>query len=472
MHVKDLASIKIEGRCFSAPAVLKLFPGKKQRVSFVFGKNGSGKSTISTAVRGAIAGSLPDGIVRLNLLDQNDLVLNDEPDVLQSTFVFNESFVEENIRVSENGLQAIVMIGETGDLTDRIDKVSQDVQAASEEFDEAQKLLISMRDSSNPLSVQFHKTQIYRSLSSLGGWGDREKEIRSLRRAASVNDNVQNSIVQLQLPSEPKEQLENEYRAAMANLGQLNEGDELPAVPSLPSWLLQVNEDQFVYALERVIDRPDLTERDKRILSLVEKEGSSNLLESRKYFEAETNGICPFCLRDIDEDEKADLFATISALLNEEADRHSRELSSLITPVFAMDLTDYEKISKKDVDAANALIEDIQNTLAFFNAQLELKTKNLYSPVSIEDQHLQDSISKLNAVLATIEEARQSWNSAIKNKQGVVENLQALNKKIARIEINSSVEASKKAETDEIKQDEVVRVLKEKVKALISEKAS
>lgn len=277
MHVKDLASIKIEGRCFSAPAVLKLFPGKKQRVSFVFGKNGSGKSTISTAVRGAIAGSLPDGIVRLNLLDQNDLVLNDEPDVLQSTFVFNESFVEENIRVSENGLQAIVMIGETGDLTDRIDKVSQDVQAASEEFDEAQKLLISMRDSSNPLSAQFHKTQIYRSLSSLGGWGDREKEIRSLKRAASVNDNVQNSIVQLQLPSEPKEQLENEYRAAMANLGQLNEGDELPAVPSLPSWLLQVNEDQFVYALERVIDRPDLTERDKRILSLVEKEGSSNL---------------------------------------------------------------------------------------------------------------------------------------------------------------------------------------------------
>ena len=74
----------------------------------------------------------------------------------------------------------------------------------------------------------------------------------------------------------------------MANLGQLNEGDELSAVPSLPSWLLQVNEDQFVYALERVIDRPDLTERDKRILSLVEKEGSSNLLESRKYFEAET----------------------------------------------------------------------------------------------------------------------------------------------------------------------------------------
>lgn len=257
----------------------------------------------------------------------------------------------------------------------------------------------------------------------------------------------------------------------MANLGQLNEGDELSAVPSLPSWLLQVNEDQFVYALERVIDRPDLTERDKRILSLVEKEGSSNLLESRKYFEAETNGICPFCLRDIDEDEKADLFATISALLNEEADRHSRELSSLITPVFAMDLTDYEKISKKDVDAANALIEDIQNTLAFFNAQLELKTKNLYSPVSIEDQHLQDSISKLNAVLATIEEARQSWNSAIKNKQGVVENLQALNKKISRIEINSSIEALKKAETDKIKQDKVVRVLKEKVKALISEKS-
>lgn len=471
MHVKDLASIKIEGRCFSVPAVLKLFPGKKQRVSFVLGKNGSGKSTISTAVRGAIAGSLPDGIVRLNLLDQNDLVLNDEPDVLQSTFVFNESFVEENIRVSENGLQAIVMIGETGDLTDRIDKASQDLQAASKELDEAQKLLTSMRDSSNPLSVQFHKTQIYRTLSSLGGWGDREKEIRSLKRAASVSDNVQNTIVQLQLPSEPKEQLENEYRAAMANLGQLNEGDELSAVPSLPSWLLQINEDKFVYALERVIDHPDLTERDKHILSLVEKEGSSNLLESRKYFEAETNGICPFCLRDIDEDEKADLFATISALLNEEADRHSGELSSLITPVFAMDLTDYEKISKNDVDAANALIEDIQNTLAFFNAQLELKSQNLYSPVSVEDQHLQDSISKLNAVLATIEEARQSWNRDIKNKQHVVENLQALNKKIARIEINSSIEASKKAEADETKQGEVVHDLEEKVKALVSEKS-
>lgn len=470
MHVKDLASIRIEGRCFSNPTVLKLFTGRKQRMSFVFGKNGSGKSTISSAVRGAAAGKLPNGIASLNYLGCDDAVLTDESDVLRSTFVFNESFVTENVQVSENGLQAIVMIGETGDLTGRINKVSQDIQAAYTELDEARQTLAAMKDASNPLSAQFHKSKIYGILSSLGGWGDREKEIRSLKRAASVTDNVQGAISNLQLPPEPKEQLDEEYRKAISNLGQLNEGDKLAELPALPRWLLEIDEDQIARELGRILDHPNLTERDKRILSLVEKRGSSALSTSRDYFREKGNDICPFCLRDINEGEKANLFDTVSILLNEEAARHSQQLSALLLPAFEIDLSDYEKISKNEVAAANALIRDIQNKIALINEQLELKAQNLYSPISIAEQYLRESVEKLRTILSTIEEARQSWNSAIRNKEQFIHDLQVLNKKIARHEINTRLMEAKKAEDGKAKQDELVRGLEEKICSLTSEK--
>lgn len=67
MLVKDISSFTIKGRCFEAQRKLDLFPGKNDRVSFVFGRNGSGKSTISSALNGKVNGVLPDGITFLVL---------------------------------------------------------------------------------------------------------------------------------------------------------------------------------------------------------------------------------------------------------------------------------------------------------------------------------------------------------------------------------------------------------------------
>ncbi|MDK7723890.1 AAA family ATPase [Slackia exigua] len=470
MHVKDLASIKIEGRCFSTPAVLNLFQGKNQRLSFVFGKNGSGKSTISTAVKEASKGSPPEGIICMNYLDANNAVLADELDVLQSTFVFNESFVEQNVRISEDGLHAIVMIGETGDLTEKINLITKDLQTTRDDLDEAQRALLSMSDSSSPLSIQFHKNQIHKTLTALGGWGDREKEIRSLKRAASVTDSVQSAISQLPLPDEPKEQLEDEYRKAILDLNRLSEGEELPGVPPLPDWLFEIDEDQIATELGRIIEHPDLTDRDRRILSLAEREGMGTLTKSRNYFKIDGNDMCPFCFRNINEEEKTGLFDSVSALLNEAANKHAKDLSDLHIPAFAIDLSGFVELSREDVEAANSLVKEIQEKLAFLNCQIEAKIQNLYSPVHIENLQLEKAISELSAILSSISAARIAWNESTRNKQHFVDNLQALNKKIARCEIHSCIAEIEKAKSNKTRQDELVRSLNEKVDDLSTER--
>lgn len=470
MHVKDLASLKIEGRCFSTPTVLKVFQGKSQRISFVFGRNGTGKSTISTAVREASAGALPDGINCLNYLNFDDAVLADEADVLESTFVFNESFIEDNVRISENGLHAIVMIGETGDISEKLDDVNERLQTINSELEEASHSLAEMNDSNNPLSPRYHRNKIYPTLSSLGGWGDREKEIRSLKRAASVTDSVQNAIVQLQLPAESKEQLENDYRQAIADLGQLNESEELQGVPVLENWIFEIDEEAIASELRRIVEHPNLTKRDKHILSLVEREGSDVLSESKEYFEIESNSVCPFCFRDITSDEKAILFESISVLLNEEADKHSKDLLALQIPEFDLDLTAFVGLCPEDVEAAGVLTKSIQDRIALLNSNIELKRNNLYTPIHIEEQPLQGLIEQLNSILQSIDEARKSWNKAIRNKRQAIDALQTLNKKIARWEIDQHLSEAKKANDRKTQQDNLVLTLEKQANDLTAEK--
>ena len=70
---------------------------------------------------------LPDGITSLNLTDSEGKIIQDQTEVLNRTFVFNEDFVSKNIQVSDDGLNAIVMIGETGDLTQQIGNAKKDL---------------------------------------------------------------------------------------------------------------------------------------------------------------------------------------------------------------------------------------------------------------------------------------------------------------------------------------------------------
>ncbi len=45
--IEDIKGLSVKGRCFSSPTIINFFEKNKQRIALVYGKNGSGKTTIS-----------------------------------------------------------------------------------------------------------------------------------------------------------------------------------------------------------------------------------------------------------------------------------------------------------------------------------------------------------------------------------------------------------------------------------------
>lgn len=75
--IEKIKGITIQGRCFSNSTTLALYPNPNDRISVIYGKNGSGKSTISTGFHN-LTSEYPVFDIDLKLLDNANSELNSE----------------------------------------------------------------------------------------------------------------------------------------------------------------------------------------------------------------------------------------------------------------------------------------------------------------------------------------------------------------------------------------------------------
>ena len=87
--VEKIKGISIKGRCFSNDTSLVLYPNNKDRIAVVYGKNGSGKSTISTGFQN-VASTTFESDITLKLIDGSNVELNSE-DYKNNVFVFKRT---------------------------------------------------------------------------------------------------------------------------------------------------------------------------------------------------------------------------------------------------------------------------------------------------------------------------------------------------------------------------------------------
>lgn len=120
-----LKKIKFKGGFFTEETELELFM-REDRISLLYGKNGSGKSTISKAVHKA-KGDVVDDIVQATLFDQEDIAFADT----QCIHVFNEDYVSSRVKIRNDGLNTIVLLGELGNLEDKILDLELRIEAES-----------------------------------------------------------------------------------------------------------------------------------------------------------------------------------------------------------------------------------------------------------------------------------------------------------------------------------------------------
>ena len=171
--IKQIASLAVTGRCFSTERVLNFFPKADVRLSLVYGANGSGKSTISRAFQVLTQEADSDISARALDAEGNEIAL-----ASPAISVFNEEYIDANVKIDDDGLGSIVLLGEQVELQTQINTAQAQVDEEKRKLDVQKNALAPYLDCANPLSPQYHWERIRSILRDSSQWAKRDSEIR------------------------------------------------------------------------------------------------------------------------------------------------------------------------------------------------------------------------------------------------------------------------------------------------------
>ncbi|MCF0197441.1 MAG: AAA family ATPase, partial [Bacteroidaceae bacterium] len=157
---KNAKSIHIEGGCYNEGVDLQNI--LSQHLNIVYGRNGSGKSSLATAIYN-YANDTQDAKFTLSFSPEL-------PDEARSRmFVFNEDFVINNVKLAEDGLTQFAMIGEQVRQSNQEDTLKEEETRLRAELEECNTLLEEKTKLAEGLKDQLQK-------GIRGGYAAREKE--------------------------------------------------------------------------------------------------------------------------------------------------------------------------------------------------------------------------------------------------------------------------------------------------------
>lgn len=175
--IEDFRGLKIKGRCFENEARLEFFKNEKDRLALIFGRNGSGKTTVTKALeqfgsrrsKDKSADDLSCEIIGAALTEELSRIIA----------VFNENYIlhKFDVRDGSNGIGAIPMFGDQPELHRKI-------TVAIKERDRLEAIFAQYLKDVRPSMLE--KGQEFEQLAkgvvellSSTGWKRRYKEIHS-----------------------------------------------------------------------------------------------------------------------------------------------------------------------------------------------------------------------------------------------------------------------------------------------------
>lgn len=441
--INEINSIEIQGGYFSSAANFKLFDNDV-RMSIIYGKNGSGKSSISKAI------SSTGGEYVCRFYDANHSLLTIPSD---SIFVFNEDFINKQVQIKEEGLDAIVLLGDKVDIAKQIDekkseyeKVEKDKNTTKEVFDSTYN---SPRNALSPTAIM---SKIKEKLKENGNWVSRKEALTNGR--TNVTDTIIKTIFEghTLISSNLQDAIE-QYESICRIIGNSQQGTLVEKIETI-----SVSEDfwnQIDGALKKKIERPNITERDKLIVSIYDKRGKSFFDEIKNTFTTDKESVCPFCFRSVSTDEKSRILDDIKAALSEIANEHMTELAEkkrvIDALVLRLSVIQSTAVKLKDLfpndfitfDAYSHIVDQI---LSDYSQQLDNKMNSIYTPIVINNNDMIQHLQNLNASITALEEDRVKFNEQTAKVKQNRKKAIILNDDIAYWELNDRYNEYKQAQ--------------------------
>lgn len=436
-----LRTIKFRGRYFSDEVNLELFQ-ENDRLSIIYGKNGSGKSTITDAILQATGNNSIEGIDYAYINDENGTAYAD----LEDIHVFNEDYINTRVKVKEDGLKTIVLLGELGDLEEKIQDTELAIEAETKQNTELKENLEGLQDAENPESVYYCKMQINLGLSGDTNWAGREKKIKKLKRNASVTETVIDSIIRLQ-PKEDLGIIRDRFDKNHILLNQVrdNEAEKLNNIEPLS---VDFNEVQLQSLLKQKVERPSLNAREEKILRMIEDGKADSVNEMKRIFSKEKNTHCPYCFQEVTAEYKKGLVESIEKVLSKEFDEHQGNLEKSIIQQIEVDFNGYEALDSKIILACKNKIEEINKEIFAIHEIILKKINHPYTPILDFKTELQDRLEEYEVLRKKLQDEIVKYNEAVEKVEILERKLSEDNTLIAHYELSSDINRWEHAKKD------------------------
>lgn len=370
---ENFKTIKIKGGCFEKTTSLELF--KKDKLTVVYGRNGSGKTTIAKCIAELVMSEEKRN-------DEFEVSTDDipiGPEQQKQVFIFNEDFVTEQVRFRQDGIDTIVMLGEEGELDKQIEDNEIKKKTIENKIEALKALNAEYEDASNEKSPSYHYNQLYTALRDSGGWADRYKEIRDISQKGKITDDLIEGLLKM---VEPTESYENLYRKLRRKIDEFKQSKGATQIVwngitlNYPEKL-----DTLARLLDKAIEKPELSEREQRLLELMVQHPHS---ETQQIVD-EKWSFCPLCLRGMEQADRIYITDTLTKLLNKEAEQFKTNLAKqkvlfpqleVALPEFPGDLYQKELLeTQKDLETLGRYIKAV-------NEQIDWRVLHVYEALT------------------------------------------------------------------------------------------
>lgn len=448
--IETLRHINIQGGFFAAPATLE---PNTCHLNIIFGRNGSGKSSIAAAYRVL---AQPDGEPAPALTVSTDRMLTE--DEKKKIKVFDEQFIRSNTLLAEgDGLKAIVMLGAQVDLDRQIREQQALLNEQNADLVTKRNDNYNRHDPANVLSPEYHAQQIRNHLAQPHGWSEQNAHIRG-NAFSRITETLFNELKDLN-PTEDLATLKATYVQQLRIFDESSGGSKIPFDPK--PLALPFDADALHALMSTRVEEPVLDERDHKILQIVNGELGGYIHQVHPVFDNPAVDMCPLCFRPVDAETRSSLFAMVERVLNRQAEEYLAQLRAFdaqANPVHLMLPADVPDSCKMNLRACQNDLTVLNQEIADVKTAITERKSSLYTPEphAFDLARLKTLVDALNHSIQRLGADIANYNHVIDERENVKAQLLVLLKKIAALECRESFQAYTTQKTEQTASDEAI----------------
>lgn len=431
--IEKLKDITISSEYFGQN--VKLESILSDRINILYGRNGSGKSTIADAFRKYKEGN--DCCLKL------DANLTSEE--RKNIFIFDEQFIRKNLDVSDSdGLGAIVTIGEAVSRKEEEEKLMDDLEEANINKDKWDQNMTTAKANADVINKR-----VYDKLNSDSGFTGRRKLIEGKKNKKTEQcDYLLGLDTSTLTGSEDSEAIRKEINNGIAVLSKTAGGAKLTWIPNdiaeknltdAASWATSL--------MAQNIEKPELNDREKEIIAL----GGNYIQKTRNDILDPRRDYCPLCHQPISLDYRETLEDTITrieAAMSDKAEEYKRRLESILSDcTYSPDMIPEDVIGLFPAESKELKTERKALGIVVTSLQelIKKRMEDVFAPaINYDFKQLDDAVHKVKAASDKLSTVITSYNSTIDSRATLIAELSAKNALLAYLENQVDVEAYKK----------------------------